>query len=174
MEPPSNTYIGPITDTRRWESFQPRPDDIIICTPPKCGTTWTQAICASLIHGVGHDLVVPEHSPWIDAIFEPIDNLLERLEAQTSRRFVKTHSPLDGITYDDHVTYLVVLRDPRDAFCSMLNHRDNMNDADLAFTIFPGSENPFDEFLNRPLESSAWDPVVGVIQPFPEKLLGLS
>ena len=31
-------------DSGGWNDYQPRPDDIIIATYPKCGTTWTQRI----------------------------------------------------------------------------------------------------------------------------------
>lgn len=41
-------YVGRAYDSARWAGFDPRPDDII-STPPKCGTTWTQMICALLI-----------------------------------------------------------------------------------------------------------------------------
>ena len=62
------TYRGPITDTDRWKNFRHRPDDVFICTPPKCGTTWTQAICAMLIFGkVEHGVQSSKQSPWVDA-----------------------------------------------------------------------------------------------------------
>ena len=35
-------YSSFLTDSGRWEGFDLRPDDIIIATPAKCGTTWTQ------------------------------------------------------------------------------------------------------------------------------------
>ena len=39
-----------------------------------------------------------EIAPWIDARFEPIDEvILGRLEAQTFRRHIKTHTPAEGI-----------------------------------------------------------------------------
>ena len=47
------------------------------------------------------------------------------LEAQTHRRFIKTHTPLDGIPNDPAVTYICVGRDPRDVGLSMDHHIDN-------------------------------------------------
>jgi hypothetical protein len=40
---------GIVFDSSRWDGFELRPGDIIISTPPKCGTTWTQMICALLV-----------------------------------------------------------------------------------------------------------------------------
>jgi hypothetical protein len=154
----SASYLGQITDTSRWENFQHRPDDIFVCTPPKCGTTWTQAICAMLVFGkVDHGTQPGVISPWIDAQFAPIDDYLKQVEAQKHRRYIKTHTPLDGIPYFPNCTYLAVFRDPRDAFCSMLNHRDNMNDAELAFSSFPSGPSAFADWLGKEPEPGAWD-----------------
>ncbi|TMA51013.1 MAG: sulfotransferase domain-containing protein [Deltaproteobacteria bacterium] len=46
---PRSAPTAPRFDNRRWAGFEPRPGDIFVCTPPKCGTTWTQAIVASLL-----------------------------------------------------------------------------------------------------------------------------
>ena len=40
-------------DNLRWERFVPRAGDIFVCTPPKCGTTWMQAIVAALLFPEG-------------------------------------------------------------------------------------------------------------------------
>jgi aryl sulfotransferase len=48
--------------------------------------------------------------------------MLNQLAAQTGRRFIKTHLPLDGLPYYEDAQYLVVVRDPRDVFMSLLNH----------------------------------------------------
>ena len=34
---PAATYIGSRTDSRRWQHYRPRPDDIFICTPSSLG-----------------------------------------------------------------------------------------------------------------------------------------
>lgn len=154
----NRSYMGPITDTSRWSKFQHRPDDIFVCTPPKCGTTWTQAICAMLVFGkVDHGIQSSKTSPWIDAQFAPIDEYLEQVEAQNHRRYIKTHTPLDGIPYYPECTYLVVCRDPRDVYCSNINHRDNMTDEELAFNVFMSGENAFDEWLTLEQEAGGWD-----------------
>src|SRR5947199_9292067 len=85
-------------DSTRWDGFVPRDDDIVVTTAYKAGTTWTQRIVAALVFG-GRPLPASlgELSPWIDArFFEPIEPMLERVEAQRHRRFVKSHLPVDG------------------------------------------------------------------------------
>lgn len=160
MEAATAVYLGPITDTSRWRSFKSRADDIFICTPPKCGTTWTQAICAMLVFGsADHGLETSRISPWIDAQFAPIDEYLETVDALPHRRFIKTHTPFDGIPYSSSATYLVILRDPRDVFFSGLDHRDNMTDAELANTVFPTGEDAFRVWLSRERDAGQWDVV---------------
>ena len=110
-------------DTTRWDCFKPRPGDIVISTSYKAGTTLTQTIVANLLFPHGLPGPVMDLSPWLDMrIGAPLDALLTGLEAQTSRRFIKTHLPLDGIPYFDEIQYIVVGRDPRDVFMSLLNH----------------------------------------------------
>jgi len=154
----NENYLGPITDTNRWDSFQHRPDDIFICTPPKCGTTWTQAICATLVFGdADHGIQPGVVSPWIDANFAPIEDYLIQVEAQSHRRFIKTHSPLNGIPYFSDCTYLAIFRDPRDCYISGSNHRDNMNDKELADIVFPSGDDAFNDWLYAVREPGTWD-----------------
>ena len=121
-------YEHLVFDSARWADFKPRADDIFICTSYKAGTTWTQMLCALLIFRTadfGQPLTTI--TPWLDLKATPIDELLAIYEAQTHRRFIKTHTPLDGLPYFPEVTYLTVGRDPRDVFMSMLNHLQNGN-----------------------------------------------
>ena len=50
-----------------------------------------------------------------------------RLDAQTHRRFVKTHTPLDGIPIDPRATYIVVARHPLDMAVSLYHQGDNLD-----------------------------------------------
>jgi aryl sulfotransferase len=120
-------YRSALMDSRRWESFKPRDGDIVISTSYKAGTTWLQGICAALVFQAPEPPVPQDElSPWLDALFAPLDVVLGSLEGLTNRRYIKTHLPLDGLIYHDRVKYLVVGRDGRDVFMSMWNHWNNM------------------------------------------------
>lgn len=121
-------YGSIVYDSARWDGFELRPGDIVISTPPKCGTTWTQMICALLVLQEP-ELPRPldELSPWLDMVTRPRTEVVADLAAQTHRRFIKTHTPLDGIPNDPAVTYVCVGRDPRDVALSMDHHIDNMD-----------------------------------------------
>jgi hypothetical protein len=121
-------YEATVYDSSRWDGFELRAGDIIISTPPKCGTTWTQMICALLVLQQPElPLPLDSLSPWIDMVTRARKDVFADLEAQTHRRFIKTHTPLDGLPNDPTVTYICVTRDPRDVALSMDHHIDNMD-----------------------------------------------
>ena len=100
-------YRGIVYDSARWEGFELRPDDIVISTPPKCGTTWTQMICALLVF---QEPELPDRlaaiSPWLDMVTRPRTQVVAELAAQTHRRFIKSHTPLDGLPLAERVRSL--------------------------------------------------------------------
>lgn len=110
-------------DTTRWNWFTPRDDDIVIATSYKAGTTLTQTIVGNMLFPDGN-LPGPASfiSPWLDMRILPLEMALGQLEAQTHRRYIKTHLPLDGLPYHKNVKYICVSRDPRDVFMSFLHH----------------------------------------------------
>lgn len=120
-------YKNFIEDNGRWRQLAIRDGDIVISTPAKCGTTWMQR-CVSLVLGVEP---TPERpmaviSPWLDMLTRPIESVVADLDAQGHRRFIKTHTPLDGLPDDPRLTYITVARDPRDVALSWAAHYDNM------------------------------------------------
>ncbi len=122
-------YRSLMADNLRWDALQLRDGDIIISAPSKSGLTWTQRLVSLLVFD-GPDLPGPLStvSPWLDQTIRPIEEVVATLDAQQHRRFIKTHTPLDGLVLDDRVSYICVGRDPRDAAVSMLYQSANMNE----------------------------------------------
>lgn len=121
-------YRSLIMDNARWDGFEFRAGDIVISTPPKCGTTWTQMLCGLLIFdGPVFPAPLGQISPWLDQTIRDLDEIRAIYRAQAHRRFIKTHTPLDGLPWTDDVSYVVVGRDPRDLMVSMEHHWNNMD-----------------------------------------------
>jgi aryl sulfotransferase len=138
-----HTYQSYIQDSTRWAQFNPRADDIVISTPVKSGTTWTQEIVTQLVF-VGQEIPYSQDiSPWLDNRMQPLDEVLSRLEAQRHRRVIKTHLPLDGLPFYPQVKYVVVGRDPRDVFMSWWNHYASFTPEHIAYiNNYPGRIGP--------------------------------
>jgi aryl sulfotransferase len=121
-------YVSDDDDSARWDAFRFRDGDIVVSTRSKSGTTWVQMICALLVLGTP-DLPAPltDLSPWVDHCVEPVEDVVARLAAQPHRRFVKTHTPLDGIPLDPRATYVVVGREPLDLAVSLYHQGDNLD-----------------------------------------------
>jgi hypothetical protein len=121
-------YRSADEDSARWRGFPFRRGDIVISTRSKSGTTWVQMICALLVFQTS-ELPAPlgDLSPWLDWLAEPRADVYARLAAQEHRRFIKTHTPLDGIPLDSHATYIVVGRHPLDMAVSLYHQGDNLD-----------------------------------------------
>ena len=110
----------PLMDSARWNNFPFRDDDVVVATYSKSGTTLTQQILAQLILDTDPKVFGADVSPWLDA--GPEGLALERAAAQTHRRFLKTHLPLENLVYSPRAKYITVGRDPRDVAWSLHNH----------------------------------------------------
>ena len=130
-------------DSTIWNDFQFRPDDIIIATYAKSGTTWMQQIVAQMMFNGDPNLAVAEMSPWLDLRVPPKDVKLPLVEAQTHRRILKTHLPVDALVYSPKAKYIYIGRDGRDVMWSMYNHHANGNQAYYeALNDTPGRVGP--------------------------------
>lgn len=128
-------YRSFIGDSNRWDGFRFRDDDIVISTPSKSGTTWMQNIVGMLVLGTTEfDRPMGMISPWLDMTTRPLAEVTGLLDAQEHRRFVKTHTPLDGLPRHDRVTYLTVIRHPLQVVRSMEDHLANL-DMDRALEL---------------------------------------
>lgn len=114
-------------DSTIWNDFKFRDDDIVIATYAKSGTTWTQQIVSQLLFNGTEDLEVSAMSPWLDLRVPPKEIKLPEVEAQTHRRFIKTHLPVDALVFSPRARYLYIARDGRDVVWSLYNHHANAN-----------------------------------------------
>jgi aryl sulfotransferase len=113
-------------DSTIWDRFRFRDDDVIVATYGKSGTTWTQQIVGQLVFDGSPEVSIANVSPWLDLRIMPPE-ILEMLEAQTHRRVVKTHLPLDALTFSPKAKYLYIVRDGRDVVFSLYNHHCSAN-----------------------------------------------
>jgi hypothetical protein len=113
-------YTSPDEDSGRWIGFPFREGDIVIGSRSKTGTTWVQMICVLLVFQTPK---LPDSlsnlSPWLDWLVTPRADVYAQLAAQGHRRFIKSHTPLDGLPADSRVTYIVTGRHPLDMAVSL-------------------------------------------------------
>lgn len=116
-------------DSTRWRDFDFRPDDIVIASWAKAGTTWLQQIVSQLLFGNGRQVSLWDVSPWIENRLYSRKQMYRRLAAQTHRRFVKTHLPADALPWSELARYIYICRDGRDVAWSWYHHHLNLSPA---------------------------------------------
>lgn len=135
-------------DSGRWVGFPFRDGDIVISTPSRSGTTWTQMICALLLFRSPR-LPAPlgRLSPWLD----DLTGLARRCTRCSSGSGIADSSrrttPLDGLPVDPRATYIVTARHPLDMAVSLYHHTANVDMArkrELTGTV-PTGEVPTGE-----------------------------
>lgn len=141
-------------DSTVWDGFAFRDDDIFVASYAKAGTTWTQQIVGQLVFDGQADISTADISPWVDLRVPPLEVKMPMIEAQTHRRFLKTHLPVDALVFSPKAKYIYVARDGRDVMWSLHNHHFNANDQFFAvINDTPGRVGPA-------LERAPADPVV--------------
>jgi aryl sulfotransferase len=146
-------------DSGRWRDFAFRDGDIVISTRSKSGTTWMQMICALLVFQTP-ELPAPlsRLSPWLDWLVVPEREVYAALAAQPHRRFIKTHTPLDGLVLEPRVTYVVVARHPLDMAVSLYHQGANLDRERIAELtgsppVVRGPRPPLEEWLRSWIEA---------------------
>jgi aryl sulfotransferase len=165
---PLHEVRSQIFDSARWAPYRPRPDDIVVATYPKCGTTWTQRIVEMLLKGNAEP--TPLLIPWYDMrLYGPVEGMHANAESWTTRRQLKTHLPYDALPVFAGMKFIHVARDGRDAAMSFHNHklgtkpeaRERFNaillaDPKFGFELPPVPEDPA-EFFRDWLEDGGAD-----------------
>jgi len=137
-------------DSTIWDELDFRDDDIIIGTFAKAGTTWTQQIICQLVFNGDPTISAHDYSPWLDIRIIPREDKLGMLAAQTNRRFIKTHLPLDALAFHPPAKYIYVARDFPDIVWSLHNHLYNATD--LFYEMINDTPGRVGPPLHRPPE----------------------
>ncbi|CAF4442273.1 unnamed protein product, partial [Rotaria sp. Silwood2] len=120
--------------------FHPKSNTILICTYPKCGTTWMQNIVYLLRH---------DGEPFSSHL--NVDDEIPHLEFKGSTHcenyvVVKTHLPLNLLHWNEQAKYIIVARNPKDCCASFFHHtRGFVKHYDYAHGTF---DDYFQRFLN--------------------------
>ncbi|XP_007940553.1 sulfotransferase 1C4-like [Orycteropus afer afer] len=140
-------------------NFQAKPDDLLIATYPKAGTTWTQEI-VDLIQNKG-DTDISKRAPiyiripFIEWIIPEIGSGLERANVMPSPRTLKTHLPIDLLPpsfLEKNCKIIYVARNPKDNMVSYY-HFQRMNKT----LPDPGTwEEYFENFLTGKVCWGSW------------------
>lgn len=142
-----------MADSARWERFAFRSDDVVISTPSKCGTTWMQAIVGMLLFDrIDLGAPISTISPWLDMLIHTDEEVFGLLERQTHRRFIKTHTPLDGVPRQPSVTYIAMIRHPLDLALSDRDHIANQR-TDHTIALRIAASGPFEPDVDAPDEA---------------------
>ncbi|KOR43469.1 sulfotransferase [Xanthomonas oryzae] len=116
-------YPNRFFDSSVWNDLALREGDIVIASYAKAGTTWLQQIVAQLIFRGDAEIDVSAISPWVDGVYPDKATKLALLDAQSHRRFMKTHLPADALVTSALVKYLYIGRDGRDIALSLYDHQ---------------------------------------------------
>jgi hypothetical protein len=102
-------------------SFRPKPDDVLIATYPKCGTTWVQQIIHGLRTRGSMDFEeITAAVPWLELALD-LGMDLGAPQAAAPRAF-KTHLAWHEIPKGGR--YICVVRDPKDVVVSLYHFHE--------------------------------------------------
>ncbi|UYV81140.1 hypothetical protein LAZ67_20000142 [Cordylochernes scorpioides] len=135
-------------------AYQPREDDIIVATFPKCGTTWTQNIVFLILNK--------------GKAFDNIDDFLvktpflelcgaDAVENMPRPGAIKIHFPFNKAPFSSSAKYIYVARNPKDTCVSFYHHTLNISpyefdgSFDDFFEIFFNSQNDYGDYFDHVL-----------------------
>ncbi|XP_038565671.1 sulfotransferase 2B1-like [Micropterus salmoides] len=147
--------LHPPQSLKYYEEFTFRPDDTLIATYPKSGTTWLQEIVPLIMSGGDPASVETLHNwdrvPWLEESRACILNL----EARPSPRIFTTHfhyNMMPPSFFEVKPKVIYVMRNPKDVFTSSFHYYGITN-----FLVHPGPQSDFlHKFLDGDVIFGSW------------------
>ncbi len=150
--------LHPLHDPFILANFKARPNDVLITTPPKAGTTWMQQILHQLRSGGDSNFSsIDDVVPWLEIQREgkSWQEILQHFESIPEPRIFKTHCTAEQTPGIGIAKIILTSRDPRDCCVSFYHHLMNMTDQARANKDIP-CPTSFDEHVDMWLEFAAW------------------
>ncbi|XP_052468243.1 sulfotransferase 2B1-like [Carassius gibelio] len=149
------THLHPPESLRYCEEFTFRPEDILIATYPKSGTTWLQEVVPLILSegDLTPVLTVPnwDRVPWL----EEHRAILLNLEQRASPRVFATHfhhHMMNQSYFKMKPRVLYVLRNPKDVFTSSYHYYGM-----ASYLVNPGTQDEFmEKFLDGNVMFGSW------------------
>lgn len=126
----------PATTVDNWhqiQGFEAQPDDLLICTYPKSGTTWIQEIVDLIEHSGDVDkcqrAAIQHRHPFLEWARPPQPSGVEKARAMPRPRVLRTHFPaqlLPPSFWESNCKFLYVARNAKDCLVSYY-HFQRMN-----------------------------------------------
>ncbi|NP_001087552.1 sulfotransferase family 1A member 1 S homeolog [Xenopus laevis] len=144
--------LGPFAEN--WENvekFQARPDDLLICTYPKSGTTWIceivdQILAVNNAEGCKNAAIF-ERVPFLEYAVPNMISGTAALDQRASPRIIKTHLPVELLPksfWDNKVKIIYVARNAKDVAVSYYHF--------YQMAIVHPEPGTWDEFLDSYIE----------------------
>uniref|UniRef100_UPI0037E9AFF8 sulfotransferase family 2, cytosolic sulfotransferase 2 n=1 Tax=Semicossyphus pulcher TaxID=241346 RepID=UPI0037E9AFF8 len=147
--------LHPPQSLKYYEDFTFRPDDILIVTYPKSGTTWMQEIVPLIISGGDPASVetLPnwDRVPWLEEHRACVLNL----EQRPSPRMFTTHfrnNMMPPSFFEVKPKVIYIMRNPKDVLTSSFHYFGT-----TSFLVKPGPQSDFlHKFLNGEVMFGSW------------------
>jgi hypothetical protein len=139
-------------------NFTTRPDDVIIVSYPKSGSTWARQI-VKLIQGDGIDTGhVWSNNPWLERLNQGSDFNMEQRPPLACFTHLPYHIIPGGEPTKSPAKYIHVTRNPRDVAVSLYYHISRHNwyefegDWNCFFELFMKGEVVYNSWFDHTLE----------------------
>ena len=146
------------------QNFATESTDVFVCSYPKSGTTWMQAVLAQIVTNLERASTfahVSEVSPFfeIDPHWDPDDErrlspTVRANHARFGRRCFNTHLPWSLMPRGGGAAYVYVVRDGRDAARSFHAHLSSQASEDGGYD--KGWNAFFDEWIDGRIAFGSW------------------
>ncbi|XP_045139903.1 sulfotransferase 1C2 [Echinops telfairi] len=141
------------------QKFEAKPDDLLICTFPKSGTTWIQEIVDMIAQNGDlekcQQVILQQRHPFLEWTGPPKPSGVERANAMPSPRILKTHLPahlLPPSFWENNCKFIYLARNAKDCMVSYYHfYRMNQTLPD------PGTwEEYFENFISGKVGWGSW------------------